>query len=125
MIKIILSNNMELEVMNDSTLFDLHVEPSQYEQSWSVLAPDNLKTVKIVDQNGDVMDTRENLVVDSEQSIREKGQVQCHFYLREKTREELLEEEVKYLRDMLSVHDEAIGELGAVVSNIAEGEETL
>lgn len=120
MLKIILSNNTEVEVKDNSTLFDIQVDPSQYESVWEKLSVDNMKLVKLTTENGDLMDQRGNLVVDSERSIREKGEVQCHFYLREKTEVELLREEVERLRETSGVHDAAISDLGEAVSGLAE-----
>lgn len=121
MIKLILSNNIEIEVNDSSTLFDIQVEPSQYEYMWSQLTEENLKIVKLTTEDGDlIMDELENLVVNNERSMKEKDGIQCHFYLREKTREELLEEKVKMLEEALGVHDGAIGDLAMVVSSLAE-----
>lgn len=118
--KLILSDYTEIEVKDGSTLFDIQVDPSQYEYVWSQLTDENMTLVKLTTENGDLIDQRENLVVDNERSVREKEVVHCHFYLREKTREELLEEEVAMLREMLGVHADAISDLGEAVSGLAE-----
>lgn len=118
--KIVLSNNTEIEVMDGSTLFDILVEPSQYQNVWDQFTNENMKLVKLVSDNGDTIDQRDNLVVESEQSIREKNEIHCHFYLRVKNREELLEEKVAMLEAQLEVHDTAIGDLGEAVSGLAE-----
>ena len=120
MLKIVLSDYTEIEVKGGSTLFDVQVDSFQYEYVWSQLIPENMTIVKLTTENGDMMDQRENLVVDSERSIREKGKIQCHFYLREKTEVELLREEVAMLRETSGVHDGAITDLAEAVSGLAE-----
>lgn len=120
MLKIILANGTEIEVKDGSTLFDIQVDASQYEYVWGQFTLENMKLVKLVSKNGDLHDHRENLVVDSEHSIREKGKVQCHFYLREKTEVELLREEIARLKETSGVHDAAISDLGEAVSSLAE-----
>lgn len=120
MLKLILSDYTEIEVKDGSTLFDVQVDSFQYEYVWSQLVPENMTLVKLTTENGDLLDQRENLMVDSEHSMREKDAVQCHFYLRVKTEEELLKEEVAMLREMLGVHDAAISDLGEAVSGLAE-----
>ena len=120
MLKLILSDYTKIEVKDSSTLFDVQVDSFQYDYVWSQLIPENMTLVKLTTENGDLMDQRENLVVDSERSIREKGEIQCHFYLREKTEVELLREEVARLRETSGVHDAAISDLGEAVSCLAE-----
>lgn len=121
MLKLILSNNTEIEVKDGSTIFDIMVEPSQYYTIWENLVEDNLKIIKLTMSNGDLIDQMENLVVSSERSERIKGVVISHFYLREKTTEELLRERVSFLEEQLAVHDGAINDLGTAVSDLAEG----
>lgn len=118
--KLILSNNTEIEVLESSTLFDIQISPSQYQDMWEQLVPENMTILKMTTDDGTLMDQRENLVIDSERSIKEGGVIHCHFYLREKNREELLEEEVAMLKAQLEIHDVAIGDLGAAVSGLAE-----
>ena len=95
MFKLILSDNTEIPVSNGSTLFDIMVEPVQYSSMWNHLTERNLKHVRLVSGNGDLLDQKENLVVDSEHSFHEKESVKCHFYLREKTEVELTPEGVR------------------------------
>lgn len=118
--KLILSNNIEIEVKDGSTLFDVQVDSFQYEYVWSQLTPENMALVKLTTENGDLIDQRDNLVVDSEHSVRKKEEVRCHFYLREKTEVELLREEVARLKETSGVHDGAIEDLAVAVSGLAE-----
>lgn len=120
MLILVLSNDMEIEVLDGSTIFDIMVNPSQYNYMWTQLAQEKLKLVKLVTQSGVLLDQKENLVVNSENSFWNKESIECHFYLREKTREELLEEEVASLKEQLAVHDGAIGDIAQAVSGLAE-----
>lgn len=120
MLRIILKNGVEIDVKDGSTLFDIMVEPSQYSVMWENLTEDNLKLVKLTTDSG-LIDQTENLVVDSERSECVKENIVCHFYLREKTTEELLREKVAFLEEQLAVHDGAINDLGTAMSDLAEG----
>ncbi len=120
MFKLILSDNTEIPVSNGSTLFDIMVEPARYSSMWNHLTESNLKRVRLVLENGDLLDQKENLVVDSEYSFRENEFVKCHFYLREKTEVELLREQVAALTAELGVHDGAIADMGEAISSLAE-----
>lgn len=121
MLKLILSNNTEIEVKDGSTIFDIQVNADQYAAMWNTLTESNLKLVKLISESGDLLDQKNSLVVASENSFREKDFVSCHFYLREKTEVELLKEQVASLTAQLNVHDGAISDLGTAVSDLAEG----
>lgn len=120
MLKLILSNNTEIEVKDGSTIFDIIAETSQYKTMWKNLTESNLKIVKLTDEGGELIDQLSDLAVDHELSTREKDAVVCHFYLREKSEVELLREQVADLTAQLNVHDGAINDLGEAVSGLAE-----
>lgn len=124
MLKIILSNGLEIEVCDGSTIFDLQVNPDQYGTIWGVFTDDNLKLVKLASESGDILDQLSDLTMDHEYSVKEKDVIICHFYLREKTATEI---ELKKLRDMVaslqeevSIQDGAIMDLGDAVSGLAD-----
>ena len=50
----------------------------------------------------------------------ETGKIQATFGIRGKTELELLKEQVAAMSETLSVHDGAIGDMGAVISAVAE-----
>lgn len=120
MLKIVLSNNIEIEVKDGSTIFDIQVDPSQYNYIWEQLTPESLRSVKLTTTDDDLIDEMEDLIVIKELSVREKNKIYCHFYLREKTEVELLREEVAMLRETSGVHDGAITDLAEAVSGLAE-----
>lgn len=120
MLKLILQNNTEIQVKEGSTIFDIMIDPSDYSYMWEALTESNLKLVKLISESGDLLDQKENLVVASENSFREKDLVSCHFYLREKTEVEQLREQIAALTAELSVHDGAIADMGEAISDLAE-----
>lgn len=120
MLKLILQNNTEIQVKEGSTIFDIMIDPSDYSYMWEDLTESSLKLVKLISESGDLLDQKENLVVASENSFREKDLVSCHFYLREKTEVELLREQIAALTAELSVHDGAIADMGEAISDLAE-----
>lgn len=120
MLTLILSDNTEIEVKDGSTLFDIMAEPGQYSTMWETLTKDRLKLAKLMSENDDLLDQRENLVIDSETSFPGKNGVVCHFYLREKTEIELLREQIAALTAELGVHDGAIADMGEAISSLAE-----
>lgn len=119
MLKLIFSNGTEIEVKDGSTIFDIMVEPNQYVSMWENLTNSNLKLVKLVSENGALLDQRSDLAVDNEYSVQEKGIVTCHFFLREKNEVELLREQVANLTAQLTVHDGAISDIGETISGLS------
>lgn len=124
MLKIVLSNDLEIEVRDGSTIFDLQVSPAQYEGIWNTFTDKNLKLVKLVSESGDVLDQLSDLTMDHEYSIKNKEDVICHFYLREKSPTEIelenLRNMVASLQEEVSVQDGAIMDLGEAVSSLSE-----
>lgn len=94
---------------------------------WDKLTPDNLSTVVIKDSDGSVVGNHNNMVLCSPafQSVdkTEDGKIQATFGIRNKTELERLKEQVAAMSETLSVHDGAIGDMGAVISAVAEGRE--
>lgn len=123
MLKLILQNGFEIEVKDGSTIFNIMINPNQYSDMWEYLTDPNLKLVKLITENGDMIDQLSDLTVDYEESNREKDIVNCHFYLREKTKEEIeldtLRNQVEILTSQLSVHDGAIADMGEAISDLA------
>lgn len=120
MLKLILSDNTEIEVKDGSTLFDMQVDVEQYVAMWGSLTESNLKLVKLTSDSGNLIDQKENLVVDSQNSFMKNGEVKCHFYLREKNELELANERIALLEETLGIHDGAINDLATVISDLSE-----
>lgn len=106
MLKVKLYDGTEMDVFDGSSLFDLEVDPSKFEETWSLLNEKNLKIISLIDPDtGNTMDSLENLVVENEISVREKGEIHCHFYLRERDKMEILEEQIKTLTEKLAAYE--------------------
>ena len=74
---------------------------------------------KLTTVDGKLIGQMEKLVVDSESSAKEKDEIRCHFYLREKTEVELLREQVATLTAIFSVHDGTITDIGVTINSLA------
>lgn len=114
-----LNDDTQIEVFGSSTLFDIQVDPSKYNDMWNTLTQKNLKKAALYDVSTDtIIEEKLDLVVDHEQSERDGEKISCHFYLRERDRVEVLEEQIADLIAQLNVHDGAIMDLGDAVSTL-------
>lgn len=87
--------------------------------TWVKLTPDNLRQVQIT-TDGAVSGEYSNLILDHETStVQADGSTLTSFALRQKTKMEMLQEEIAELRAGQSVQDGAIKDLGAITSTIA------
>lgn len=122
--KLILNNQMQIEIESASSLSNIMVlSDTKYDMvsTWGMLTPENLKSVQIQNGDGVVIANYENLILDSETSIVQKdGTILTSFHLREKTEVEFLRERVEQLENGQEVQDGAISDLGEAVSSLAE-----
>lgn len=88
---------------------------------WEKFTPDNLMQVSIKNSDGLLAGKYQNMVLDHVTGKDNNGTVQITFSLRNKSVEELLTERVEALESGQQTQDEAIGDLGQVVSDMAEG----
>lgn len=89
--------------------------------TWAKLTPDNLSKVQFKNGTGEEVGTYSELVLESETStVSEDGAVTTEYHLREKTRLEKAEDEIKALKTGQEVQDGAISDLGSVTSALAE-----
>lgn len=122
--KLILKNNMEIELESGSSLSDMRVRSdTKYDMIsiWDMLTTENLKSVQIKNSYGEVIGNYENIMLENETSeIRPDGTIFTSFHLRKKTEVELLRERVEQLENGQEVQDGAISDLGAAVSGLVE-----
>lgn len=122
--KLILSNNTEIEIESGSSLSDMKIiSETKYDMisTWDMLTEENLKHIEIQNEDGTVIGTYDNILLDSETStILPNGKILTSFHLREKTEVELLRERIEQLESGQEVQDGAISDLGAAVSGLAE-----
>lgn len=122
--KLVLADQTEIEIKSASSLSDVKiVSQTKYDiiSIWDMMTEENLKSVQIKNSDGVVVGNYENLILDNETSaIQKDGTILTSFHLREKTEVELLKEEVALLKEGLEINTGAIGDIGEVVSNLAE-----
>lgn len=122
--KLILRNEMQINVESGSSLYNMKVvSEDKYSMisTWDILTEENLKHIKIQSEDGIVVGTYDNILLDSETSvIQPDGKILTSFHLREKTEVELLRERVDQLESGQKVQDGAISDLGEAVSGLAE-----
>lgn len=89
---------------------------------WDKFTPDNLKQVSIKNSDDLVTGKYPNMVLDYVTGAEiADGAVQITFSLRNKSVEEILTERVVALEAGQQTQDEAIGDLGQIVSDMVEG----
>lgn len=122
--KLILNNETQINIESGSSLSDIRVlSDTKYDMVsvWDMLTNENLKHIEIQNEDGTVVGTYNNIMLDSETStIRQDGKILTSFNLREKTKVEILEERIAQLESGQEVQDGAISDLGAAVSGLAE-----
>lgn len=122
--KLILSNNSEISIESGSSLSDMKVlSDTKYNMvsTWESMTEENLKHIEIQVDDGTIVGTYENILLENETStIQQDGKILTSFYLREKTDVELLRERVEQLENGQEVQDGAISDLGEAVSGLAE-----
>lgn len=122
--KLILSNNSEISIESGSSLSDMKVlSETKYDMvsTWESLTEENLKHIKIQNEDGIVIGNYDNILLESETStIQSDSKILTSFCLREKTEVELLRERIEQLESGQEVQDGAISDLGTAVSGLAE-----
>ena len=126
----VLKDSTEITIVNDDGIHNMQIVVDNLTELgtlWDKLTPDNLSTVVIKDSDGSEVGNHNNMVLCSPafQSVdkTEDGKIQATFGIRNKTELEQLKEQVAAMSETLSVHDGAIGDMGAVISAVAEGRE--
>lgn len=118
--KMILKNNMEVELEAGASLAALQVlsvDRTAMTETWEKLTPENLAAVQIKNGDGMTVGTHTDLVLVSETSVvASDGMVLTTYALREKTPEE---KRLDALEVGQEVQDGALEDLGAVTSTLA------
>ncbi len=122
--KLILNNQTQINIESGSSLSEMKVlSDTKYDMVsvWDMLTEENLKHIEIQNDDGTVIGTYDNILLDSEIStVRPGGKILTSFHMREKTELELLRERVEQLESGQEVQDGAISDLGEAVSGLAE-----
>lgn len=123
--KLVLTDGTEIELETSSGISALSCNVENKDAAcglWKQFTPENLKDVTIKNSDGLIIGKYPNMVLDHITGAdNTDGTAQITFSLREKSVEELLTERVAALEEGQQTQDEAIGDLGQAVSDIAEG----
>ena len=122
--KLILKNNMEVELEAGASLGALQVvsaDRTAMLATWELLTPDNLAAVQIKNGAGLTVGTYTDLVLVSETSVvASDGTILTTYSLRPKTDVERLEEKVAAVEAGQQVQDGAINDVATLVGSLAE-----
>lgn len=122
--KIILKNNMEVELESGASLGALQVlsaDRAAMLATWELLTPDNLAAVQIKNGAGLTVGTYTDLVLVSETSVvASDGTVLTTYSLRPKTDVERLAERVTVVEEGQQVQDGAINDVATLAGSLAE-----
>lgn len=120
--KLILKDGSEIEMESGASLSDIKVvsdNKAAMMELWDKLTEDNLAKVTIKNSDGVTIGNYFDLIFVSETStIQADGTVLTSFNLREKTD---TEKRLDAMEAGQQTQDEAIGDLGQAVSDLAEG----
>ncbi|MBO1698851.1 hypothetical protein HJW21_19170 [[Clostridium] symbiosum] len=122
--KIILKNNMEVELEAGASLGALQVlsaDRAAMLATWELLTPDNLAAVQIKNGAGLTVGTYTDLVLVSETSvITSDGTILTTYSLRTKTDVERIAERVTAVEEGQQVQDGAINDVATLAGALAE-----
>ena len=122
--KLILKNNMEVELEAGASLGALQVvsaDRAAMLATWELLTPDNLAAVQIKNGAGLTVGTYTDLVLVSETSVvASDGTVLTTYSLRPKTAVERLTERVEVVEEGQQVQDGAINDVATLAGTLAE-----
>ena len=122
--KLILKNNMEVELEAGASLGALQVvsaDRTAMLATWELLTPDNLAAVQIKNGDGLTVGTYTDLVLASETSVVDSdGTVLTTYSLRHKTDVERIAERVTAVEEGQQVQDGAINDVATLAGSLAE-----
>lgn len=123
--KIVLASGTEIQLVSSMGIGALQITADSKASAckiWEEFTKENLAQVTVKNADGITVGTYEGLVLDHVTGIdNADGTVNMTFSLRKKTNEEILLEKIASLEAGQQTQDEAIGDLGQAVSDIAEG----
>lgn len=125
--KLVLTDGTEIELETSLGVSALIVNAESIDiacELWKKFTPGNLKQVSIKNTDDLKIGEYSNMVLDHVTGAGNKnGTVQIAFSLRDKTSEEMLTERIEELEKSKVIHEDAIEDLGKVMSDIVEGGE--
>lgn len=118
--KLVLKDGAKIDLVAGASLGALQIESESREtmlEIWKKLTDENLKSIRIETSDGLTVGKYEDVLLVSETSAVEGGKVKTSFNMREKTSEE---KRLDTLEESQEIQDEAIIDLGAAASELAE-----
>lgn len=123
--KLILTDGSVVSIESGASLSSIGVvsaTKADMVTTWDLMTKENLKTVQVKNSEDVVIGEYSDLVLEEESSkVQSDGTILTYFKLRQKTEVEILRERVEELETQVEIQDEAIGDLGEAVSDMAEG----
>ncbi len=123
--KIVLADGTEIPLESSQGIGALHVNAESKAAActlWEGFTPKKLKQVTVKNADGLTVGVYPDMVLDHITGVENgDGTVQVTFSLRSKTENEILKERLDAFEAGQQTQDEAIGDLGQAVSDIAEG----
>ena len=126
----VLKDSTEIPMEDGSDKYSIHIAVENLAALgtlWDKLTMENLAEVQVKNAEGAEIGNYKDMALCSPafRSIdkTEDGRIQATFEIRQKTELELLKEQIDAMNETLSVHDGAIGDMGAVISAAAEAQE--
>lgn len=124
--KLVLKDNTKIDLETGASLAAMTAvfsDKAAMITAWEKLTPDNLSAVSV--QNGDGLTVGSYtalVLLEPHMAVTElsDGAIQATFGMREKTD---AEKRLDAAEEALAVHDGAIGDMGAVISAVAEAQE--
>ena len=124
--KLVLKDNTAIELEAGASLVALtaiYPDKAAMVAAWNGLTPENLSAVSVLNGDGLTVGNYTGLVLlepHMAATVMQEGTIKATFGLREKTE---TEKRLDAHDEVLSVHDGAIGDMGAVISVVAEAQE--
>lgn len=125
----VLKDSTEIPMEDGSDKYSIHIiveNLAALGTLWDKLKMENLAEVQVKNAEGAEIGNYKDMALCSPafRSIdkTEDGRIQATFEIRQKTELELLKEQIAAMSETLSVHDGAIGDMGAVISAVAEAQ---
>lgn len=126
----VLKDSTEIQMEDGSDKYSIHIVVeglAALGTLWDKLTMDNLEEVRIKNAEGAEIGNYSNMALCTPAfravDKTEDGRIWATFEIRQKTELELLKEQIAAMSETLSVHDGAIGDMGAVISAVAEAQE--
>ncbi len=123
--KLVLKDGTEITLESSQGIGALHVLTDSKDAVctlWKKFTKENLGQVTVKNSDGLIVGRYSDMVLDHiEATDNEDGSVLATFSLREKSKDEIVDERLSAMETSQRTQDEAIGDMGQAISDIMEG----